>query len=192
MRSRLGTCNRCTFVVFGVIAAAAVIGSLLAAPPARGFCGAGLAVLMLVIARHDARHFIIPNAFAAAAFALAIVHAAVSEPGMMAQAIGLALLRAAALAGAFLALKLGYRSLRGREGLGMGDVKLAGIAGAWLDWLTMLVAIDIAVVAALGSYLVRQHVKQRPLRRGSALPFGLFLAPAIWIGWLLETTQLAQ
>jgi len=27
----------------------------------------------------------------------------------------------------------------------------------------------------------------RPLRATAFLPFGLFLAPAIWIGWLGET-----
>jgi leader peptidase (prepilin peptidase)/N-methyltransferase len=30
------------------------------------------------------------------------------------------------------ALMAGYRSWRGRDGLGLGDIKLAGTAGAWL------------------------------------------------------------
>jgi leader peptidase (prepilin peptidase)/N-methyltransferase len=192
MSLRPGARSRRELAVFCAVVAVAATGSGAAVPGTRGFFGAGLAILMLSIARHDARHFIIPNGLAAAAFALAIIYAAVSEPDMMAPAIGLALLRAAVLAGAFLALKLGYRSLRGREGLGMGDVKLAAVAGAWLDWLTIVVAIDIAVVAALGSYLVRQYVKQRPLRGTSALPFGFFLAPAIWIGWLFETALLTH
>ena len=35
----------------------------------------------------------------------------------------------------FFALRYGYARLRGRQGLGLGDVKLAFVAGAWLDWL---------------------------------------------------------
>jgi leader peptidase (prepilin peptidase)/N-methyltransferase len=30
------------------------------------------------------------------------------------------------------------------------------------------------------------YLKSRPLRTTAFLPFGLFLAPAIWIGWLFE------
>jgi leader peptidase (prepilin peptidase)/N-methyltransferase len=29
-------------------------------------------------------------------------------------------------------------------------------------------------------------VRKRPLKATAFLPFGLFLAPAIWIGWLAE------
>ena len=41
---------------------------------------------------------------------------------------------AAAVAGygAFRAIEIGYRRLRGREGLGQGDAKLLAAAGAWL------------------------------------------------------------
>ena len=30
------------------------------------------------------------------------------------------------------------------------------------------------------------YLRDRPLRATAFLPFGLFLAPAIWIGWLIE------
>jgi leader peptidase (prepilin peptidase)/N-methyltransferase len=29
-------------------------------------------------------------------------------------------------------------------------------------------------------------INKRPLKATAFLPFGLFLAPAIWIGWLIE------
>ena len=45
----------------------------------------------------------------------------------------------------------------------------------------------IAAVAALGTYLVRHYWLRRPVRRATRLPFGLFLAPAIWLGWLLQS-----
>jgi leader peptidase (prepilin peptidase) / N-methyltransferase len=175
-------------VIFVVVGAVAATISFLAAPGLRGFCGAGLALLMFMIAYYDACHFIIPNILAGAAFVLVFACIVASAPDRLAPEIGLVLLRAAVTAGAFLTVKFGYRALRGRHGLGMGDVKLAAVAGAWLGWLTILFVIDIAVVVALGGYVLRQYVNHRPLRATSMLPFGLFLAPAIWLGWLLETT----
>jgi leader peptidase (prepilin peptidase)/N-methyltransferase len=172
---------------FAVVAVAAALASIAAAPDMRGFLGAALALLTGAIALYDARRFIIPNVLNAASFALALAHAVALDPGAAAEEIVLALVRAAATAGVFLAIKLGYRWLRGREGLGMGDVKLAGVAGAWLDWFGILVAVELAVLAALGVHLVRLAVRQRPLRAAGALPFGLYLAPAIWVAWFVQT-----
>jgi leader peptidase (prepilin peptidase)/N-methyltransferase len=145
---------------------------------------------MGAIALYDARRFVIPNVFNAAALVLALAHAAALDPGAAAEQIALALARGAATGGVFLAIKLGYRWLRGREGIGMGDVKLAVVAGAWLDWFPILVAVEFAVLAALGMHLVRMAVRKRPLRAASALPFGLYLAPAIWVAWFVQTVVL--
>jgi leader peptidase (prepilin peptidase)/N-methyltransferase len=78
--------------------------------------------------------------------------------------------------------------VRGREGIGLGDVKLAGAAGVWLAWTTIPVAIEIAALAALAVYVGRQFAGGRVMSATARMPFGLFLAPAIWIGWLLEMT----
>ena len=48
-----------------------------------------------------------------------------------------------------------YRRIRGRDGIGLGDVKLAGVAGVWLDWWVLPVAIEIAALAALAVYAMR-------------------------------------
>jgi leader peptidase (prepilin peptidase)/N-methyltransferase len=88
----------------------------------------------------------------------------------------------------FLGLRVAYRGLRGREGIGLGDVKLAVVAGAWLSWLTIPIAVELAALAGLATYLVRRYWLGRALQMHSRLPFGLFFAPAIWLGWLLETT----
>jgi leader peptidase (prepilin peptidase)/N-methyltransferase len=104
----------------------------------------------------------------------------------MAAAVAMALLRGAVLALSFLALRAAYKRLRGREGLGLGDVKLAGVAGAWLEWMTMPIAIEIAALTALTAYMLRLWLRRRPLRAAGRLPFGLFLAPAIWLSWLLQ------
>lgn len=176
---------------FLLVAAVAAAISLIVAPNVRGIFGAGLALVLFAIAYYDAHYLIIPNSGVGAALVLALVQIFVAPTAPFAPTVELALLRVAVVAGALLAVKLGYQAVRGRHGLGMGDVKLAAVAGAWLDWLTILVAIDIAVFAALASYVVRQYARQRPLRATGALPFGLYLAPAIWLGWLLEATLLA-
>ena len=104
--------------------------------------------------------------------------------------IGFALLRGAVLALLFYGLREAYRRLRGREGIGLGDVKLAGVAGAWLGWIAMPIAIEIAALAAIAVFAVRHYAAGRPLDAALKFPFGLFLAPSIWLGWLIEVTLL--
>jgi leader peptidase (prepilin peptidase)/N-methyltransferase len=87
-----------------------------------------------------------------------------------------------------LIVRLVYRGLRGREGLGLGDVKLAGAAGAWLSLPMLPVAIEIAAITALAAYALRQWKRARILRAAGRVPFGAFFAPAIWFGWVLNAT----
>jgi leader peptidase (prepilin peptidase)/N-methyltransferase len=175
----------------GLVALAAGAASLWVAPGWRGVLGALLALVMLAIAVVDARQFIIPDVLSATAFALALVSAATADRDMALAGIELAVLRAVVLGACFLALRAIYQRIRGRQGIGLGDVKLAAVAGAWLEWTTIPIAIEIAALAALAAVVIRQLVRRRPLRAAGRLPFGLFLAPAIWLGWLLEATLLA-
>jgi leader peptidase (prepilin peptidase) / N-methyltransferase len=171
-----------------VIAAIATAGaSMIVVPGARGVAGAGLACLMIAIAAVDARRFIIPDELTAAALALGLVHAAIGRPDGIGGALAIAALRGTIMAAAFFGLWALYRRLRGREGIGLGDVKLAGVAGVWLDWPTIPVAVEIAALAALAVCLVRWLAFGRTISATTRLPFGLFLAPAIWIAWLGET-----
>jgi leader peptidase (prepilin peptidase)/N-methyltransferase len=172
--------------VIGLIAAASIYLSLASAPGTIGLLGAGLALVTLAIAVIDGRNFIIPDWLNMAGGGLALLHAAAQEPDAMAQAVALAVLRGIVLLAIFLALRFGYARYRGRQGLGLGDVKLAFVAGAWLDWVMVPVAIQLAVFSALSVYLVRHLVARRSLSPASRMPFGLFFAPAVWICWLLE------
>ena len=171
----------------GLVATAAVAGSLAASPDVHGVLGAGLALLMLAVAVIDAQSFIIPNELTAAALALALVSAGLQDPSGLIDGVVWSVVRGAALAGCFLAVRAVYRLIREREGLGLGDVKLAAVAGAWLGWTTMPIAVEIAALVALAAYALSRIVGGRPLRATGRLPFGLFLAPAIWLCWLLET-----
>ena len=167
-------------------AVVAVGASLLASPGADGLFGAFLGLLMFAIAIVDFRRYIIPNELTAAAAALALLRAGTVGPDPDWLGVVWAALRAAAIAVPFLALMIGYRRWRGRDGLGLGDIKLAAVAGAWLGWATIFAVIELAALSALGAYLVNGYFRKRPLKATEFLAFGTFLAPAIWVGWLIE------
>ncbi len=173
------------------LALSACVASLVAAPGVAGYLGAALALIALAIAVIDARFLIIPNELSAAGFALALANAAHGAPQAIWEGVASAMLRGIVLALLFLALRLLYRRLRGREGIGLGDVKLAAVAGAWLDWMTMPIAIEIAALAAIAAFGLRHYAGNRAFDAAVKFPFGLFLAPSIWIGWLIEVTLLA-
>jgi leader peptidase (prepilin peptidase) / N-methyltransferase len=157
------------------------------APGVEGALGGALGLLMLGVAWVDARRFVVPDALSAGAFALGMIHAIVQSPESRFDSALMALLRAAFAAGLFFLVRIAYRRFRGRDGLGLGDVKLAAAAGAWLSLAMLPVAIEIAAITALAAYVLRQRGRRRVLRAAGRVPFGAFLAPAIWFGWVLDT-----
>lgn len=178
-------------VSLGLVAAAAVYLSVVSAPGTIGLLGAGFALVMLAIAVIDWRSFIIPDRLNLAGGGLALMSAAAQEPEAMLRAVAAAVLRGMVLALIFLAVRYGYARWRGRQGLGLGDVKLAFVAGAWLDWLMVPIAIQLAAFAALSGYLLRQLISGQSISASSRMPFGLFFAPAVWLCWLIEARWLA-
>jgi len=187
--ARRGTALRrelITSAAFAAIACSIVIASLFAAPDTSGLLGGALGLLMLAVAVADARAFIIPDNLTIAAFLLALTNAAIEGLASMPENIAVAALRGLVLALAFFALREIYLRLRHRHGIGLGDVKLAAVAGAWLDWTLIPVAIEIAALTALIFYIASRLVLRRPICAAAKLPFGLFFAPAIWFCWLFN------
>ncbi len=74
-----------------------------------------------------------------------------------------------------------FRAWRGYDGLGLGDAKLFGAAGAWLGWAALPTVLLAACLAGLALALVLRgrHEGRR------AIPFGPALAAGIWAVWLL-------
>lgn len=169
--------------------AASTTISLIMHPNTEGVFGACLAGIMIWIAAIDAWRFRIPNTAVLLAVALGLLHAGLGEFGSLGN-VGLGLVRGAILALMFASLRSGYQLMRGREGLGFGDVKLAAAAGIWLDWDTAAITIALASLSGLLFYAGHQHFAGRALLATSRVPFGLFFAPAIWVGWLSETIWL--
>jgi leader peptidase (prepilin peptidase)/N-methyltransferase len=146
-----------------------------------GVLGGALAIVMVAIAAIDLRRFIIPNPLVLAGLALGLLHVMIIQSEMAPAAI----MRGIVLALAFWGLRAAYLRLRGQEGIGLGDVKLAAVAGVWLDWMAMSFAIEIAALTALAVLGIRAFRGQR-ITGKTRVPFGFFFAPAIWAGWLLE------
>ena len=155
--------------------------SIAIAPGIDGVLGGALGVSMLGVAAADARRYVVPDALSGGAFALGVIRAAAANSD---SAFAAALV---VIAGLFLLVRIAYRRLRGRDGLGLGDVKLAGAAGAWLSLPMLPIAIEIAAITALAAYVFRQKKRARMVRAVGRIPFGAFFAPAIWLGWVMDT-----
>lgn len=156
---------------------AAALAVVLAATAAEAAASAAWLWILLALAVADLRDRLLPDTLTLALVAagLAVAWAA---PG---QGLAGALLSAAAGAGAFALLRLGYRRLRGREGLGLGDVKLMAGIGAALP-VAALPAVTLA--AACGGLALALVVADWRVR-GAELPFGAFLAGAAALVWAM-------
>jgi leader peptidase (prepilin peptidase) / N-methyltransferase len=147
--------------------AALCVAVMLARSSAGGIALGLLAVLVLVpVALIDLDHHVIPNRITGPAAILAIVLGSPLDPsGEPARLI------AAAAAGGF----FGITALVSPRGMGMGDVKLAGLLGLLLGNSVapaLLIALVVGVLVGL-AVLAR---RAPGARRGVGVPFGPFLA----------------
>ena len=141
---------------------------------------------MLAIAVIDHRRMVIPDELNALAFIVGLVAAWLGSETASTVAVLQALVRAGVMFVLFFAFRACFRALRGVDGMGFGDVKLAAVAGVWLDWTVLPIVVEIAALSALATALYA-HLRGSGFDPKARLPFGAFLAPAIWICWLLST-----
>jgi leader peptidase (prepilin peptidase)/N-methyltransferase len=99
---------------------------------------------------------------------------------------------AVATALALLLLRWIYALVRHRQGLGLGDVKLAAAIAAWLGAHQMCVVFFLAIVTGALTALLLLALRGRKTAKSKgplAVPFGTFLALAgIYCSFLGETT----
>lgn len=76
-----------------------------------------------------------------------------------------------------------YRRLRGRDGLGFGDVKLLGAGASWVGITGLPTVVLAATVGAL-ALLATMRLRGARIDGATIVPFGPFLAFGIWIVWL--------
>jgi leader peptidase (prepilin peptidase)/N-methyltransferase len=134
---------------------------------------------LLALAVIDWRHHLLPNELT-----LMLVPAGVGVAYLIEPAAAIDHLVAAAVGfTCFAAIAWTYRRVRGRGGLGGGDLKLFAGLGAWVGWIGLPTIILLSTLMALVSVVVRMLLGKR-LVGTDRLPFGSYLATAGWLVWL--------
>jgi leader peptidase (prepilin peptidase)/N-methyltransferase len=151
-----------TAVAFVLVAWLTPVGPLLAARLL-------LACLLIVLFGIDLEHQLLPNVLTLPGIVAGFLFALAGPPGWRDSLIGIAL-----GGGLLYAVAAGYYAVRKEEGLGMGDVKMLAMIGAFLGWQAVLLTVVLASFsgAVIGVALIASQ-------KGSmkyALPFGTFLA----------------
>ena len=156
-----------TAVVFAVSAAVFEPGPLLAV---RLVFAAMLVALFFI----DLEHQLLPDAITLPGVVIGVAASAWAGPGLLSSAAGAAL-----GAGTLLAIRWGWKRITGIDGMGLGDVKMLAMVGAFLGWqqvwlVLFLASLTGAVVGVSIAVTGRGSMKSR-------LPFGTFLAVAALI-----------
>ncbi len=117
----------------------------------------------------DLEHQILPNTITLPGIAIGFIFSFIAPPGWQSSLIGIVL-----GGGILYGIAAAYYLWRREEGLGMGDVKMLAMIGAFLGWKAVLVTLVLSSFsgALLGVALI---AAQRGGMR-LALPFGTFLA----------------
>ena len=184
-----GKCSHCRTrispisTVAELSAAALALWAVVVVPGWLVWPTAALGWTLLTLALMDFHHFVLADILVLPLLAIGIVVSfALSEEQGMASVIG-----AVIGGGGAFAVREIYRRVRGRDGLGLGDVKLLAAAGAWVSWQGLPSVLFIASVSALAVWLALWAFKSRaefPLNGAQRVPFGIFLALGLWIVWL--------
>ncbi len=132
--------------------------------------GAFLASACLALLAIDLEFQILPDRITLTGFFVGVVLSFVSKTRSPASA----LLGAAVGSGGLFLIAFAYEKLVGHEGMGLGDVKMLGMIGAFLEPAGVLIAVLLAALAGsvVGLTLIALGSGDRKMR----LPFGVFLA----------------
>jgi leader peptidase (prepilin peptidase)/N-methyltransferase len=142
------------------------------------FAAAIFTSLLIPLAFIDARHQILPDVLTYPGIVLGLAYAFFRND----LKIGGALI-GAAVGGGFLLLIYGlYWLIRKKEGLGLGDVTMMLMVGAYLGWEKTILTLVLGSFggAIVGVFLMK--AKGRDMK--FALPFGTFLAPAAYVAMI--------
>jgi leader peptidase (prepilin peptidase)/N-methyltransferase len=128
-----------------------------------------LVLILIVLFGIDLHHQILPNVITLPGIAIGFLFSLVGPPGWISSVIGILL-----GGGILYGIAAVYYLVRREEGLGMGDVKMLAMIGAFLGWQAVLVTL---ILSSFAGALVGIGIIV--LTKGSmrlALPFGTFLA----------------
>lgn len=141
--------------------------------------GTALVALFMI----DLEHQILPNVITLPGIAIGFAFSFVASPGPLDALLGIVI-----GGGVLYAIAAGYYLLRKEEGMGMGDVKMLAMVGAFLGWQPVLLTLVLSSFAGavIGMAMIAFH-------RGDmryALPFGTFLSVGTLVAMLAGDAML--
>jgi leader peptidase (prepilin peptidase) / N-methyltransferase len=156
-------------IVEAVTALAFLGGYLLYGVTLLGVVRVLFACALIVLFVTDLQHKILPNSITLPGIVIGFICSFFLPPGWFDSLIGILV-----GGGVLFAIAEGYYRIRGEEGLGMGDVKLLAMIGAFLGWKLVLLTLMLASLS--GSIMGVALIVSRRGDMKYALPFGTFLA----------------
>jgi leader peptidase (prepilin peptidase)/N-methyltransferase len=182
------------YFVIALIGGGVLAISLLLFEPKYASVSCLLGWTMLAIAASDAERFVVPDVLSLPAIPAGLIATRFLADAGSANAELLEHSLAAIVgATALLAVKQLYLLWRSREGLGLGDVKLAAVAGAWTGLQGLSYVLLAACLLAFAYVLIVNRRNLNAIEATSAVPFGVFLGPSIWLVWCISalTSEMA-
>lgn len=126
---------------------------------------------LVVITFIDLDHRIIPDVLSLPGVAVGLgISLLPGFPGLLDSLVGVL-----AGAGSLFLVLFAYEKVMGEEGMGMGDVKLLAMIGAFLGWQALPVTILVSSLTGSLVGIVYARVRGEPVRK-FPVPFGPFLA----------------
>ena len=165
--ARLGLASRRRPVVVGVVVLSALgIAQVLAGVDGTLFeivfplvVHTALCAIVIAAATIDLDHLVLPNELTFGGAVLALATSPLRAVGLRSAAVGAVIGLALTIVPFFL-----YRRLRGRSGMGLGDAKLAILAGAWLGAEGVVFVVFLgAIQSVLGGIALRASGRAYPI-----------------------------
>lgn len=170
---------------------AAIVGGL---SPLVAISAVYLAATMMLITLVDLRKLLIPDIASLPAIPLGLIAASLGQ-GADTFSVPTDNWLGAVAGPAFLyAVNFFYRKVRGRDGLGMGDVKLIAATGAWVGASLLPHVLLLACICALFSValIYWKNRGAQTISLTTPIPFGAFLAPATFLVWIAAQWSIAE
>jgi len=173
LRGRCRACGVPISIVYPIVELATAVVFVLA------YLQYGLTVLlgvrllfacaMIVLFVIDLQHRLLPNVVTVPGVVVGLAASFFLPPGWFDSAIGVLV-----GGGVLFAIAEAYYRIRHEEGMGMGDVKMLAMIGAFLGWKLAIVTLVVASFAGSIIGLGMMAIKNESMKY--ALPFGTFLA----------------
>lgn len=183
LRRRCSSCRepisrRYVVIEMSAAVVALTAGYVFQSPQAIAAAILGWTLLILLVL--DVEHFWLPDLITLPLVAAGLAFTWLHEP----QGLAGHILGAAAGYLLFTLVRLAYRHVRKREGLGGGDGKLFAASGAWLGWEHLPFVLLLGTSLAL--LFVLFMLRTKTIDWSSRLPFGAFLCVSTWLLYLAQ------